>query len=76
MSVKYVNKYFVDKEHNGTYTEEIEDRFTANVSERKAKEFIKFFCESLGCTYYETPDAYIYSKDIDSTHFTQYIIYK
>ena len=75
MSVKYENKYFVDKEHNGNYTEEIEYRFTAKVPKRKAKEFFKFW-NAIGCVYYETPEAYYYEKNIDSTHFTQYIIYK
>ena len=73
--MKYEHRKWYDDRGTGNYTENKDERFSVDVTEEKAKQFVDMWL-AIGCRHYETSKAHFYEKHSDSRHYTQYILYK
>ena len=73
--IKYEHKAFYDSYGTGNYTEDKSENFSFDVTEEKAKKFVEMWI-AVGATHYETTKAHFYNVTTDSSHFTQFILYK
>ena len=73
--MKYEHRAYYDSFGTGNYTEDKSERFTFDVTEEKAKQFIELWL-AIGCKHYETSKAHFYESHTDARHYTQYILYK
>lgn len=75
MTVKFEHRAYYDSYGTGNYTEDKSKRYSLNFTEEKAEEYANRWVEN-GCKHYETSEAYFYYIQTDSTHYTQFILYK
>ena len=74
-TILYQHRAYYDSFGTGNYTEDKSERFSVDITEEKAAQFIAHW-DAIGCKHYETSKAHFYTYQTDARHYKEFILYK